>query len=319
MNLDDGQNDPLYPAIEPFATDMLPVDGGHQIYFEQSGRSDGFPALFLHGGPGSQSRPQHRRYFDPAFYRIVLFDQRGCGRSTPMGETADNTTAHLVADIESLRRELGIERWLLFGGSWGSALALAYATTYPGRIAGLVLRGVFLASRAELDWYLDGLRTFIPEQVGRLRNGECGDLLQRYHAEINHPDRRTALAAAQRWMAYEEQVMSIGSPASAGATGGDDAAAIARTRVQMHYLAAACFLRDRELLDNAWRVVAHTIIVQGRLDMVCPPLTAHELSRSLPSCELRMIEQGGHSGSQPVIADALRRAADDMRALVGRI
>ena len=318
MNQDDGHNDPLYPAIEPFASGELAVSGGHRIYFEQSGRPDGFPVLFLHGGPGSQSRPQHRRYFDPSYYRIVLFDQRGCGRSMPAGETAENTTAHLIADIERLRRELGVERWLLFGGSWGSALALAYSVAYPGRVAGLILRGVFLASSAELDWFLHGLRAFIPEQVAKLHDGERGNLLQRYHAEVNHPDRRTAFAAAQRWMAYEEQVMGIGNPAPDAANGADQAAAINRTRVQMHYLASDCFLRERELLESAWRVTSHAIIVQGRLDMVCPPVTAYELSRCLPSCELRMIESGGHSGAQPAIAQALRRAADDMRTLVSQ-
>lgn len=318
MIQDDGQNGPLYPAIEPFASDELAVGGGHRIYLEQCGRRDGFPVLFLHGGPGSQSRPQHRRYFDPSFYRIVLFDQRGCGRSTPAGETAENTTSHLLADIESIRRELGVERWLLFGGSWGSALALAYSAAYPGRVAGLILRGVFLASRAELDWYINGLRTFIPERVAQLRGGERGNLVRRYHAEVNHPERQTAFAAAQRWMAYEEQVMDIGNPASDGANSADQAAAINRTRVQMHYLAADCFMRERELLENAWRVTAPAIIVQGRLDMVCPPVTAYELSRCLPSCELRMIENGGHSGAQPAMAEALRRATDDMRTLLAQ-
>lgn len=318
MNQDNGQNGALYPAIEPYATGDLPVSATHRIYFEQSGRAEGFPALFLHGGPGSHSRPQHRRYFDPAHYRIVLFDQRGCGRSVPVGETAENTTAHLISDIERLRRELGISRWLLFGGSWGSALALAYAANYPDRVAGMVLRGVFLASRAELDWYLNGLRAFIPEQVERLHGGERADLVQRYHAEVNHPDRLMALAAARRWLAFEEQVMAIGSSMPGNAGNADDAAALARSRVQLHYLVADCFLRERELLDNAWRVTAHTIIVQGRLDMVCPPVTAYDLSRRLPSCELRVIEQGGHAGTQPVIAEALRRAADDMRTRVGQ-
>jgi proline iminopeptidase len=321
VNQDLGPADPLYPGIEPFASGSFAVGGGHHIYVEQSGRRDGFPVLFLHGGPGSHTRPQHRRYFDPERYRIILFDQRGCGRSLPAGETANNTTAHLVADIEHLRRELGVDRWLLFGGSWGSALALAYAAAHPGPVAGLVLRGVFLASHAELDWFLNGVGAFVPDAVQQLRSGAEGDLVRHYHAQVNHPDHRIALAAANRWSAYEEQVIGIGSspPATgaAGASAGDGEAMLARARVQLHYLAADCFLRENELLDTAWRVPAHTIIVQGRLDMVCPPVTAHALARRLPSCELRMVEQGGHSGMQPVIAMALRRAADDMREIVG--
>jgi proline iminopeptidase len=320
VNQDIGAADPLYPGLEPFDSNVLPVGGGHRVYYEQSGRRDGFPALFLHGGPGSHSRAQHRRYFDPAHYRIVLFDQRGCGQSAPRGETANNTTAHLVADIECLRKALGIERWLLFGGSWGSALALAYAATHPDAVAGLVLRGVFLGGRMELDWYLKGVRAFIPEAVERLQAGASRDLVRYYHAQVNHPDRSRALAAASRWSAFEEQVMAIGSPAAAGAPNsaptGDDDALLARARIQLHYLAAECFLRENELLDGAWRVRAHTIIVQGRLDMVCPPVTAHALSRRLPSCELRIVEQGGHSGMQPLIAGALRQAADDMRGIV---
>lgn len=294
----------------------MSVGSGHAIHVEQSGRADGFPALFLHGGPGSQSRPQHRAYFDPDFYRIVLFDQRGCGRSTPLGLIDQNTTAHLVSDIERLRRELGVERWLLFGGSWGSTLALAYAVTYPERVAAMVLRGIFLATRAELDWYLYGLRCFVPEAWDKLAQGTSGDLLARYHADVNHPQRHIALAAAERWVGYEDSVMAIGAK-SQGANGvADKDVLLARARVQLHYLISGCFLREGELLDRASVASAPAIIVQGRTDMVCPPNTAYALARRLPSAQLRIVEAAGHSAAEPVLAGRLRSATDEMRNIL---
>ncbi len=297
---------------------QLPVGGGHTLHVEQCGNPRGFPALFLHGGPGSHTRPLNRRFFDPQFYRIVLFDQRGCGRSTPLGGTQENTIRHLVEDIEALRRHLGIERTMLFGGSWGSTLALAYATAYPQRVAGMVLRGIFLASRAELDWYLGGLRNFVPQAWERLAQGEGGSLLARYHALVNRQDEREALAAAQRWVGYEEAVMELGAPEiSAGTAPPDPAAVLARARVQLHYLAHDCFLEPGELLSGVRRIgEVPALIVQGRLDMVCPPRAAFELVRQLPRCELRLVERGGHSAALPDMAQALRRAADDMRARI---
>jgi proline iminopeptidase len=305
----------LYPPIEPFQTGGLAVDSTHSIYYEQSGNPSGFPVLFLHGGPGSQVRPQHRQFFDPAFYRIVLFDQRGCGRSTPRGGIVHNTTWHLVADIEGLRRQLGVERWLLFGGSWGSALALAYAQSHPRRVAGLILRGVFLASASELDWYVNGLRDFLPSAWRDLTGGRSEGVVARYHAAVNHPDLATAEQAARIWVGYEEAAMQLGSGATPVASAaGEVAALLDRARVQLHYLANECFLRRDELLQTAWKVATvPCIIVQGRLDMICPPVTASDLAERLPHAELRMVESGGHSGSQPIMAAALRTAADDMR------
>jgi proline iminopeptidase len=310
----------LYPSVAPFQSDALPVDSRHALYFEQCGNPAGFPALFLHGGPGSQTRPHHRQFFDPAFYRAVLFDQRGCGQSRPRGLTEHNTLWHLVADIELLRRHLRVERWLLFGGSWGSTLALAYAETYPERVAGMVLRGVFLASETELDWYVNGLREFLPEEWLALTGGQGEGVVARYHALVNHAERETALRAARSWVGYEEAAMQLGSgsPPTAG-NGGDGAALLDRARIQLHYLVNGCFLRPDELLENAWKVAgAPTIIVQGRLDMICPPVTACMLAKRLPA-ELRIVENGGHSASQPALAGALCRAADDMRARLRKL
>jgi proline iminopeptidase len=303
----------LYPLVQPFHSELLPVTPVHSLYVEQSGNPAGFPVLFLHGGPGSQTRPEHRRYFDPAFYRTVLFDQRGCGRSTPAGCIDENTTWQLVEDIETIRRKLDISKWLLFGGSWGSTLALAYATTCPQHVAGLILRGVFLASRRELDWYLNGLRGFIPEQWEMLANGSGTDLIKRYHMDVSNDDPSIAAEAARRWVAYENSTMAIGAPSQPKGAQVDGSAVLARARVQLHYLAADCFLRADELMERARAVLAPAIIVQGRSDMVCPPVTAYELSKRLPAAQLRIIEQAGHAASGARLAGALRRAADDMR------
>lgn len=308
----------LYPALAPFATGRLPVGARHVLHFEQCGNPHGFPVLVLHGGPGSHTRPEHRRFFDPRFYRVVLFDQRGCGRSAPLGDTQENTTRHLVQDIEALRGHLQIERMMLFGGSWGSTLALAYAAAHSDRVAGILLRGIFLASRAELDWYLEGLRNFVPQAWEALAQGASGGLLARYHELVNGQDERQALAAARRWVAYEEAVMELGAPERPAETTAPEAAAeLPRARVQLHYLAHDCFLKPGELLSGLRGLAGvPALIVQGRLDMVCPPRAALEVAQLLPRGELRLVECGGHSAFGIDMAAALRRAADDMR---GRI
>jgi len=301
----------LYPALEPFAQQRLPVGGGHAIHVEESGHPGGFPALFLHGGPGSQTRPLHRRFFDPGFYRIVLADQRGCGRSVPPGRTEENTTAHLVADIEAVRERLGLGRILLFGGSWGAALALAYASTHPDRVAAMVLRGVFLGTRAEVDWYLGGLGRLVPQAWQALARGEGGsDLLTRYHALVSQGD----AAAAQRWVAYEDAVMALDSGQPALIGGQDENGALARARIQLHYLAHECFLAPGELDSKLARLCRiPVLIVQGARDLVCPPRTALELAERLAHAELRLVEGGGHSAARPEMAQALRRATDELR------
>ena len=310
--------DALYPALDPFAEGVLPVGVRHILHVEQCGNPCGFPVLVLHGGPGSHARPEHRRFFDPRFYRVVLFDQRGCGRSAPLGDTQENTTRHLVEDIEALRRHLQIGRMLLFGGSWGSTLALAYAAAHPENVAGMLLRGIFLASRAEVDWYLDGLRNFVPQAWEALSQGDSGGLLARYHELVNGQDERQALAAARRWVGYEEAVMELGASQRPTETmAPEPAAVLASARVQLHYLAHDCFLKAGELLSGLRGLGdVPALIVQGRLDMVCPPRAAVEAARLLPRSELRLVERGGHSAFGLDMAAALRRAADDMRERV---
>ncbi len=304
----------LYPPLEPLHSGWLDGDAGHRVYFEVSGNAQGVPVLFLHGGPGSSSNPGQRRFFDPSFYRIVLFDQRGCGRSTPGGETGGNTTADLLDDIERLRVHLGVERWLLFGGSWGSTLALAYAQTYPERVRGLVLRGVFLASDAEVAWYLEGLRCFLPEAWEALARGvpqpDRAGLIAWYHAAVARGD----LAAAQRWTAYEGAAMAVGE-AAASASAPETSGVLARVRVQLHYLSRGCFLAPGALLAGVPRI-AHLplMVVQGRRDLVCPPATAYTLAQSWPGARLRMVEDAGHSALHPALRAALVRATEEFKA-----
>jgi proline iminopeptidase len=306
----------LYPPLEPFAQQPLPVGAPHVLHVEECGNPDGFPVIFLHGGPGSQVRPVHRRFFDPRFYRVILFDQRGCGRSTPRGCTDENTTGRLVDDIEALRGCLGLERAILFGGSWGATLALAYAAAHPSRIAAMVLRGVFLGSRQEVDWYLGGLGGLVPQAWQVLTRDAGPDLLRHYHGLVNRND----TAAAERWVAYEDAVMRLdaGEPVAAGGGAQDPAATLARARIQLHYLVHGCFLRPGELLGGLARLgETRVVIVQGSRDLVCPPRTAIELAAQLPQADLRLVEGGAHSATGSEMAAALRRAADDLRAALG--
>jgi proline iminopeptidase len=292
----------MYPELEPSRADWLEVGDGHRVYYEVSGNPAGFPVLFLHGGPGSRTRPAHRRFFDPAFYRIVLFDQRGCGRSTPLGATQANTTAHLLADIERLRQALGVDRWLLFGGSWGSTLALAYAIAHPDRVAGMVLRGVFLASDTEVRDYLAVLPQAWGESAGT-------SVVEHVRALVEQGD----LAAARRWWEYESRVMALAEPGGAGA-GPPGKELLASVRVQLHFLAHRCFLRPDELLDGLPGLGAMpAIIVQGALDPVCPPAAAQAVAQRISGAELRMVAGGGHSALQPAIAVALCAATERMR------
>jgi len=305
-------SDALFPPLEPYASGWLPVGDDHRIWYEQCGNPNGMPVLFLHGGPGSSINVNHRRFFDPAFYRIVLFDQRGCGRSTPLGEIRSNTTQHLVADIERLRQALGIERWMMFGGSWGSTLALAYAQRHSGAVAGLILRGVFLAATDEVEWFLTGLRRFLPEAWTRFAAGAedlaAAGLLRFYRERMAANDEM----AARRWTAWESAVMSVGEAAATSTQG--DSSALPRVRVQVHYLVNECFLTPGQLFEGLKRLDAlPAIIVQGRRDLVCPPATAYTLAERWPGAQLRMIEEGGHSAMHPAVARALVQATQDMK------
>jgi proline iminopeptidase len=228
----------LFPPIEPYATGLLRVEAPHVLYWEQSGNPHGTPVAFLHGGPGAGATPTHRRFFDPQHYRIIIFDQRGAGRSTPLGSLADNTTAHLVVDMEALRRHLGIERWVLFGGSWGSTLALAYAEAHPERCLGLVLRGVFLCRRAEVDWFLYGIRTVFPEAwrafSGFLPESERTDLLEAYHRRLTNPDPAVHMPAARAWSTYEGACSTLLPSPDTVAAFGEDRMALGRARIEAH-------------------------------------------------------------------------------------
>jgi proline iminopeptidase len=298
----------MYPELGPIQVNWLEVGDGHRVYYEISGNPAGFPVLFLHGGPGSRTRPAHRRFFDPAFYRIVLFDQRGCGRSTLLGATQANTTAHLLADIEQLRQTLGVDRWLFFGGSWGSTLGLAYAIAHPDRVAGMVLRGVFLASEAEVAAYL----AVLPGAWNGIAGGPAS-AIKHFHALVEQGDGE----AATRWCDYESRVMAGEESASAGSAPPPAGEMLARARIQLHYLAQQCFLRPNELLDQLPGLRARpVIIVQGAMDRVCPPATALAVAKRLPGAELRMIAGGGHSALQPAIATELCAATAKMRDLL---
>ena len=305
-----------YPEIAPFQHGWLNCGDGHQIYYEQCGNPDGLPAVVLHGGPGSGCTPAQRRFFDPDTYRIILFDQRGCGRSQPAGGTEHNTTWHLVADIELLRQRLGIERWLVFGGSWGSTLALAYAAMHKAPVLGLVLRGIFLSRPEELRWFLEEARKFFPEAWSRLVThldaDQRKDIMGAYAKLVSAEDVRAAAEAARTWNAYEGSIISL-LPANGGSQV-SDAVSIARARVQLHYLTNQCFLQARPLLDvvEGLRDLP-AVIIQGRYDMVCPPLTAYELHRAWPEAEFVMVPDAGHAAFEPGICDALIRATEQFK------
>ncbi|MFL6582130.1 MAG: prolyl aminopeptidase [Burkholderiales bacterium] len=309
--------DVLYPPLAPYRTGLLDVGSGHRVYFEESGNPDGFPVLFVHGGPGSQTRSAHRRFFDPDFFRIVLFDQRGCGQSTPQALLADNTTAHLVADMERLRCHLNIGRWLLFGGSWGSTLSLLYAITYPKPVAGLVLRGVFLGSAAEVEWFLYGVRHFVPEAWAEFTKEVTDGVVAHYQRLVHAAQPELAMAAAQHWSAYETRVME---PETTGASASRSPSRdnLAAVQVHLHFLSRQFFLKPNELADNLWRVKdMAVIIVQGRMDLVCPPMTAVAVARGIPRSELRMVGNGSHSAFQREMAIALCTATRDMKTRFG--
>jgi proline iminopeptidase len=310
----------LYPDIEPFDSGMLAVDARHSLYWEQSGHPRGIPVVLLHGGPGAGTSPGQRRFFDPAFYRIVLFDQRGAGRSTPHGELYDNTTAHLVADLEKLRTHLALERWLLFGGSWGSTLALAYAQTHPDRCMGLVLRGIFLCRDHEVDWFLYGLRSIFPEAwrefVEPIPPPERRDLLAAYAARLNHADPAVHMPAARAWSAYEGRCSTLLPNAETLAYFSGDRVALGLARIEAHYFRHRIFLPENALLNNVHRVrKIPAVIVQGRYDMVCPALTADDLHRAWPEAEYIVVPDAGHSAWEPGIRVQLVAAMERFKAL----
>jgi proline iminopeptidase len=312
----------LYPDVEPFNTGRLKVSPVHDLYYEESGNPKGKPVVFLHGGPGGGTEPKHRRYFDPATYRIVLFDQRGCGRSTPFASLEDNTTWDLVADIEKLREKLGIEKWQVFGGSWGSTLALAYAETHPERVTELVLRGIFLLREAEIRFfYQEGTSWIFPDAWEAYRDhipeAERGDLLRAYYKRLTSADPAVQSAAAKVWSVWEGRTSCLIPNAELIARTGGDEFALAFARIESHFFVNdGWFTGGRELLDpkNVAKIRRIPgVIVQGRYDVVCPAKSAWDLHRLWPEADLKIIPDAGHAASEPGIVHELVSATDRFR------
>jgi proline iminopeptidase len=311
----------LYPAIEPFRQGYLRVSDVHEIYYEECGNPAGKPAVFLHGGPGAGSDKRARQFFDPLHYRIVVFDQRGCGRSRPSASLVENTTWHLVADIERIRKHLGIERWLVFGGSWGSTLALAYAEAHPDRVTEIVLRGIFLLRYAEIRWlYQHGASEIFPDCWEAYRDvipvDERDDFLRAYHHRLTGSDQRVALAAARAWSVWEASTSFLQSNLDSIRKWSEDQFALAVARIECHYFVNRGFLRsESQLLDDVPRI-RHipATIVQGRYDIVCPATSAWDLHRTWPEADFRMVPDAGHSAFEPGNISALVLATDRYRS-----
>jgi proline iminopeptidase len=306
----------LYPEIEPYRTGRLDVGDGHSLYWEQCGNPDGKPVIFLHGGPGAGCCPDHRRQFDPALYNITLFDQRGCGRSTPHASLEANTTWHLVADIEALREMLGIGRWMVYGGSWGSTLALAYAQTHPERATELVLRGIFTFRQIELDWlYRYGASEIFPDKweefLAAIPEAEHDDLVAAYHRRLTGDDPGERLAAAKAWSKWEAETVTLLPDPHVIEEHTSDDFAIAIARIENHYMLNRGWLDEGQLIANAGCLKAIPgVIVQGRYDCCTPPSAAWDLKRAWPEARLEIVPDAGHLFSEPGITDGLVRATD---------
>lgn len=306
----------LYPPITPYREHMLSVDALHTLHIEECGTPEGIPVVYLHGGPGAGISPTHRRFFDPKRYRIVLIDQRGSGRSTPFGELRDNTTQDLVADIEKVREHLGIERWLVYGGSWGSTLSLAYAQAHPDRATGLIVRGVFLGREEENRWFAElngGARWIFPERWDRyeahIPEDERGNMLEAYWKRLDHPDEAIRIAAAQAWLGWEDNAATLVHDVDA-ASATDPLDPLAKARIEAHYFRHNTFLEHGQLLRDIDRI-RHLpgVIVQGRYDIICPPRSAWDLAKVWPEATLEMVI-AGHSANEAATTDALVRATD---------
>ena len=310
----------MYLDTRPFHTGTLIVSGGHQLYFEQSGSRNGVPVVFLHGGPGAGCSPSQRRLFDPDGYNLLMFDQRGAGKSLPHASLVQNTTQDLVADIEALRVHLGFERWLVFGGSWGSTLALAYAQAHPERVTGLILRGIFLCRDRDIQWfYQEGASRIFPEAwqdfIAPIAADEQSDLVSAYYRLLTGEDEVARMRAAEAWSRWEGRTAFLRAQQAEGFS--DPHFALSLARIECHYFMNHGFFRANQLLDDAPRLKGIPgVIVQGRYDMICPPEQAVLLHQAWPESELKMIADAGHAASEPGISKALLEATDNMLALL---
>ncbi|MDQ3796434.1 MAG: prolyl aminopeptidase [Pseudomonadota bacterium] len=310
----------LYANVTPYRQFRLAVDGRHDLYVEECGRSDGLPAVFLHGGPGAGCEPYHRGFFDPKRYRAILFDQRGSGHSRPHAELEGNTTQNLIADIERLREHLGIERWVVFGGSWGSTLGLAYAEAHPEQVLGLILRGIFLCRKQDIAWfYQDGASRVFPdyweEFLEVIPVTERGDLVQAYYRRLTGENEVQRMAAAKAWSIWEGRTATLHTNPDVVGHFADPHVALSLARIECHFFVNNCFMTPDQLLGNAHRLgEIPGEIVHGRYDVVCPVEQAWALHRAWPRATLNIVPEAGHSATEPGIADALVRAADAMAA-----
>lgn len=314
----------LYPDIKPYAKHRLAVEAPHELYIEESGNPDGIPVLFVHGGPGGGCEDYHRRFFDAERFRIILMDQRGAGRSTPLAELEGNSTDKLVQDMETIRTFLGIERWLLFGGSWGSTLSLVYAQTHTERVLGLVLRGIFLCRPRDIAWfYQDGASRVFPdywqEFEAQIPASERGDMVSAYYRRLTSSNELEQIQAAKAWSVWEGRCATLHPNPRVVEHFGHPHVAIALARIECHYFMNSAFLEDNQIIRDAYKLRnIPGIIVHGRYDMVCPLDNALALSRAWPEADLRIIRDAGHSASEPAIVDALMRGVDEVMAKTGK-
>jgi proline iminopeptidase len=310
----------LYPALEPYVRHTLEVDSPHRIYVEECGNPSGIPVLFIHGGPGGGCEFYHRQYFDPRRYRVVLFDQRGCGRSTPHAALDGNNTQALLSDMEALRIKLGIDRWLLFGGSWGSTLGLIYAEAYPERVLGLVLRGIFLCRRRDIDWfYQDGASRLFPDYwqdfLRPVPLSNRDRTINAYYKLLTGDDEVARLSAARAWSIWEARASTLRARPALVEHFSDARIALSMARIECHYFVNDCFVGPNHILDNADRLKGLPgVIVQGRYDVVCPTDQAYALHEAWPEARFEVVDDAGHSAGEPGIVDALLRATDDFAA-----
>jgi proline iminopeptidase len=309
----------LYPPIEPYQQTSLSVGDGHQIYYEQSGNPQGKPVLFVHGGPGGGCSPVHRQFFDPSSYRIILFDQRGSGRSTPHASLAHNTTQHLIADMDALRQHLGIEQWVLFGGSWGSTLSLAYAQTYPQHVLGFILRGIFLCRNEDTHWfYQQGANALFPDYwqdfLAPIPSDQHNSLISAYYQQLTGNDELARMRAAEAWSVWEGRTSTLVSNPDIVAHFADPHHALAMARIECHYFMHKSFLRTNQLLDDVYKLPnVPAFLIHGRYDVVCPIAQAYALHQAWPQAELVICPQSGHSAFEPEITHALITATDNLR------